>query len=314
MGTVGVAPGVPSTHCPSPLAVMLTPLARSPSCIGELVNCASQPTLSLSIWQRVWPDLVSMNTWPLLSGGSGIAPAGGLALGGAGRDGAAEGIDGLAFGKVGSVGPAPDDETAFPWMSELHPLTRAALNSRPASSRPPVPVVLNPCRNIASQGYAGAGRSGGSDAPRSCFTGHSGCTQPSRRRKAARRHRAPALRRHADQALALVEHRVTVLVPVGVLAGDRAVIVDERFDRLRYVDHFGVPVDLHVGAVELVGEHDHACLRSAPDVGALGALGIARDHHPALFVDAAGHGRALQRAVRPKGGQHHPVSRPDEIE
>ena len=43
-------------------AVMLTPLARSPSCIGELVNCASQPTPSLLIWQRVWPDLVSMNT------------------------------------------------------------------------------------------------------------------------------------------------------------------------------------------------------------------------------------------------------------
>src|SRR6202044_4148513 len=99
--------------------------------------------------------------WPLLSGGSGMAPAGGLALGGAGRDGAAEGIDGLAFGNVGSVGPAPDDETGFPWMSELHPLIRAALSSKPASSRPPVPVVLNPCRNIANQGYAGGGGSGG---------------------------------------------------------------------------------------------------------------------------------------------------------
>src|ERR1700748_1942987 len=164
MVTVGMSPRLPSTHCTSPLAVMLTPLARSPSCIGELVNCASQPTLSLSIWQRVWPDLVSMNTWPLLSGRNGIAPAGGLALGGAGRAGGGEGIDGWALGNVGSVGPAPDDETAFPWMSELHPLTRAALSSSPASSRPPVPVVLNPCRNIANQGYAAAGRSGGSDA------------------------------------------------------------------------------------------------------------------------------------------------------
>src|ERR1700755_1524706 len=114
MVTVGMSPRLPSTHCTSPLAVMLTPLARSPSCIGELVNCASQPTLSLSIWQRVWPDLVSMNTWPLLSGGNGIAPAGGLALGGAGRAGAGEGIDGLAFGDVGSGGPAPHGGARLP--------------------------------------------------------------------------------------------------------------------------------------------------------------------------------------------------------
>src|ERR1700722_18989524 len=151
MGTVGMSPRLPSTHCTSPLAVMLTPLARSPSCIGELVNCASQPTLSLSIWQRVWPDLVSMNTWPLPSGGSGIAPAGGVALGGVARDGAGVGIDGSAFGNDGSVAPAPAEETAFPWMSELHPLIRAALSTRPASSRPPVPLAVRPCKNIASQ-------------------------------------------------------------------------------------------------------------------------------------------------------------------
>src|SRR5258707_7450936 len=209
MVTVGMSPRLPSTHCTSPLAVMFTPLARSPSCIGALVNCASQPTLSLSIWQRVWPDSVSMNTWPLWSGGSGIAPAGGLPLGGAGREGAGEGIEGLAFGNDGSVGPAPDEETAFPWMSELHPLIRAALSSRPASSRPPVPVVLNPCRNIASQGYARAGGSDGSDAPlapvsrvtagRAQPPRSARSAQPSRRRKSARRHRAPAIRRYAGQ-------------------------------------------------------------------------------------------------------------------
>src|ERR1700753_2403129 len=97
MVTVGMSPRLPTTHCTSPLAVMLTPLARSPSCIGELVNCASQPTLSLSIWQRVRPDLVSMKTRPLSSGRSGIAPAGGVALGGPGRDGGGGGICGLAL-------------------------------------------------------------------------------------------------------------------------------------------------------------------------------------------------------------------------
>ena len=45
-----------------PAEVMRTPLACSPSLIGELVNGASQPTLSLLIWQRVMPDLVSMKT------------------------------------------------------------------------------------------------------------------------------------------------------------------------------------------------------------------------------------------------------------
>lgn len=43
-------------------AVMWMPLACSPSRKGELVNGASQPTLSLLIWQRVIPDLVSMKT------------------------------------------------------------------------------------------------------------------------------------------------------------------------------------------------------------------------------------------------------------
>src|ERR1700689_2224177 len=125
MVTAGMSPRLPTTPCRSPLAVMLTPLARSPSCIGELVNCASQPTLSLSIWQRVWPDLVSMKTCPLWSGGNGIAPAGGLPLEGAGPDGFGEGIDGLAFGNDGSVGPEPGEATGVPGVVEWHPLSRA---------------------------------------------------------------------------------------------------------------------------------------------------------------------------------------------
>ena len=42
------------------------------------------------------------------------APAGGAALGGAGCTGARDGIDGLAFGKDGSVGPAPPEATGLP--------------------------------------------------------------------------------------------------------------------------------------------------------------------------------------------------------
>ncbi|CKP13632.1 Uncharacterised protein [Mycobacterium tuberculosis] len=57
-----MAPRLPNTHCTEPPAVMWMPLACSPSRKGELVNGASQPTLSLLIWQRVIPDLVSMKT------------------------------------------------------------------------------------------------------------------------------------------------------------------------------------------------------------------------------------------------------------
>jgi hypothetical protein len=59
-----------------------------------------------------------MKTWPFGSGDNGIAPAGGLPLEGAGRDGAGEGIDGLAFGNDGSVGPEPDEATGLPGVVE----------------------------------------------------------------------------------------------------------------------------------------------------------------------------------------------------
>src|SRR5277367_5370129 len=96
-----------------------------------------------------------------------MAPAGGLALGGAGRDGAGEGIDGLAFGNDGSVGPAPGEATGLPWMRELHPPTSVALSRRPASSiRPPAIVVVTLCGNIAKPAYATSNASDCSDAPR----------------------------------------------------------------------------------------------------------------------------------------------------
>ena len=68
------------------------------------------------------------------------------------------------------------------------------------------------------------------------------------RREAAGGHRSPPRRRDADQALALVDHRLPVLVPVGVLAGDGAVVVDQRLDSVGQVDDLGVAVDLDVGA------------------------------------------------------------------
>src|SRR5680860_1513051 len=56
-------------------------------------------------------------------------------------------------------------------------------------------------------------------------------------REATRRDRTPGLDRHADQGLALVAHGLAVLVPVGVLAGDAAEVVDQRLHGVRLVDH-----------------------------------------------------------------------------
>ena len=110
------------------------------------MNGASQPTESLEIWQRVVPDLVSMNTYPLLSGCS--APAGlrgvvgevevvvggaGLVVGGIG---VVVGVR-LGVGNVGSVGPAPGAAIGLPSMTELQPDSGKALASRGASSSDP---------------------------------------------------------------------------------------------------------------------------------------------------------------------------------
>src|ERR1700761_2685313 len=97
-----------------------------------------------------------MKTRPFSLGCNGIAPAGGAAAcGGAGRDGAGDGIDGLALGIVGSAGPAPGEATGVPSVCELHPAANAALSIRAASrSRPPVDGVVTLYGNIARPAYA----------------------------------------------------------------------------------------------------------------------------------------------------------------
>jgi hypothetical protein len=45
--------------------------------------------------------------------------------------------------------------------------------------------------------------------------------------------RTSALNCHADQGTAVGCHRLTIVVPIGMLASQAAIIVDERFHRLR---------------------------------------------------------------------------------
>ena len=64
---------------------------------------------------------------------------------------------------------------------------------------------------------------------------------PLGRREAARGHRAPPPWGDTDQALALVDHRLPILGPVGMLAGDRPVVVHQRLDGVGQVDDLARP-------------------------------------------------------------------------
>jgi hypothetical protein len=99
-----------------------------------------------------------------------------------------------------------------------------------------------------------------------------------------------------------------------MLTGDGPVVVDQRLDRVGQVDHLGIAVNLHVGTIEFVREHHHTRVSVALHVGRLRALRITRYDNAAHFVYAARHRRALQRPVRAKRGEHHPMARSDEVE
>src|SRR5450755_3577633 len=81
-----------------------------------------------------------------------------------------------------------------------------------------------------------------------------GAGQP--RREAARRGRPPALDRDPDERLALTLHRRPVLVPVVMLAGDGAEVVDQRIECRGQIEYLGSAADLHPRAVPGIGQ-DH---------------------------------------------------------
>src|ERR1700683_3311233 len=138
--------------------------------------------------------------------------------------------------------------------------------------------------------------------------------QASRGRKAARSHRTPAGWRDAQQRLALPQHGLAVLAPVGMLAGDRPVVVHQRLDRVGQVDHLGRAVDLHPGTAEIIGQDDHADLLVAAGVAGLGPLRVGGDHDPAFGVDPAGHGGCLGLPSGPGGDHDGVMPGPDEVE
>jgi hypothetical protein len=99
-----------------------------------------------------------------------------------------------------------------------------------------------------------------------------------------------------------------------VLTGYRPEVIHQRFHGIGQLDHLGVAVHLDIGPVEVVRQHGHARGGRATDVGRLGALRVAGDDDAAVVIDSAGHRRALQRPVGPERGEHHAMSRADEVE
>src|SRR5205085_2609952 len=71
---------------------------------------------------------------------------------------------------------------------------------------------------------------------------------------------------HPEQDAAFPFHRGAVVVPIGMLARNPAVVVDETFHRLGEVHDLGVPLDLHPLAEEAVVEHAQRDVRVAGDV------------------------------------------------
>jgi hypothetical protein len=126
--------------------------------------------------------------------------------------------------------------------------------------------------------------------------------------------RSPAVDVDPDQRLVLPAHGLPVLIPVRVLPGDAPVVVHERLQRLGHVEDLGVPVDLHVRAVPVIGQDTDRHLLVAPQVVGLGPVGIGRDHDPAVRVDATGDGGQLRGAAGPRGDEQTAVPGPQKLQ
>lgn len=102
-------------------------------------------------------------------------------------------------------------------------------------------------------------------------------------------------------------HSLPVVVPVRVLTGDGAVIVDEQVHGIGKPDDLGGAFGLDpVTEESVVHDADGGVRISLQVLGLHGRLAGA-DDHPALTVDANGHRRQLRKAVGSAGGKHGPV-------
>jgi hypothetical protein len=93
----------------------------------------------------------------------------------------------------------------------------------------------------------------------------------------------------ADQAAALFDHGVPVVVPVWMLPGDGAVILDQRFHRLGQADDLDVTAELRPVAEEPVIEHAQPGSGVTLDIQGLYCGFACADDQTILRVDADEH-------------------------
>src|SRR4029453_13333328 len=113
----------------------------------------------------------------------------------------------------------------------------------------------------------------------------------------AERGRTGFRRRDPDQAAALFDHGGAVVVPVRMLPGDGAVVLDQRFHRLGQADDLDVATELRPVAEKPVIEHTQPGSGVAADVQGLHCGFAGTDDQTILRVDADEYRRQLRRAV-----------------
>src|SRR4051812_28223769 len=117
-----------------------------------------------------------------------------------------------------------------------------------------------------------------------------------------------------EQRLALPGHGRPVLVPVRVLAADRAVVLDQGLQRLGQIQHLGLAVHLHPRAVPVLGQHAQRDGGVPTDVGDLRPLRIGRDDDPSVAIHPAGQRRHLHAAFASPGHEDRLVARTEELQ
>src|SRR5215204_4086998 len=93
-------------------------------------------------------------------------------------------------------------------------------------------------------------------------------------------------RRNPDQAAALFDHGGPVVVPVRMLPGDGAIVLNQRFHRLGQADDLDIATELCPVAKEPVIEHTQPGSGIAADVQGLHCGFAGADDQTILRVDA----------------------------